>query len=272
MLYIIFFVILAVDTGGMSMKIRRYLIMLLVLTLTMSLIAPAFSATPTPLKAKYITGIVYNDTNYNGILNTGEKGIAGVTVKLYDPIAKKYTSVKTDSNGKYRFTVYQLTTYTITPVLPSPYVFSVKKSATVKVVQATNTYTANFFAYKAAEVIGMAYEDFDHNKKLTKGDIAFVSDSQPKPWNTQKVTVTLVGPSGTLKQVINKTGKFDFSGLKPGIYKISASILKPTPKSPSDEYWYLDQTAQYTITLNAGQKVNVTSTMGLFSIGFTAFA
>ena len=199
MLIILIYVILAVELRGMSMKIRRYLIMLLVLTLTMSLIAPAFSATPTILKPKCITGTVYNDNNYNGILNPCDKGIAGITVKLYNPITKKYTSVKTDSNGKYRFTVCQLTTYTITPVLPSPYVFSSKKSATVKVVQATNTYVCNFFAYKAAEIIGMAYEDFDHNKKFSKGDIAYVSDSQPKPWNTQKVTVTLTGPSGTLK-------------------------------------------------------------------------
>jgi hypothetical protein len=168
--------------------------------------------------------------------------------------------------------VYAQTTYTISPVLSSPYAVSGKKYVAVKVGTATATYVNNFFIFKAGEVIGMAYEDFDHNKKFSKGDIAYVSDSQPKPWNTQKVTVTLVGPSGTLKQVINKTGKFDFSGLKPGTYKTNASILKPYPKSPSDEYWYLDQTAQYTITLKAGQKVNVTSTMGLFSVGNTAFA
>jgi hypothetical protein len=255
------------------MNISRYLIILLIIALTMSLIAPAFSATPTALKPKYITGTVYSDNNYNGKLNTGEKGIAGITVKLYNPLTKKYTSVKTNSKGVYKFTVYAQTTYTITPVLSSPYAFSGKKSVAVKAGTATATYVNNFFIFKAGEVIGMAYADWDHNGKLSAGDGGiYISDKLGYPWNTQKMTVTLVGPSGTLKQTINKTGRFDFTGLKPGTYKISASMLMPVEKSPSDEYWFIDQTGKYAVTVNAGQKVNVTSSKGLFALGFTSMA
>ena len=50
-----------------------------------------------------INGVVWNDVNKNGIMETGEPKIQGVTVRLIDKTNNKYIETMTNANGKYTF-------------------------------------------------------------------------------------------------------------------------------------------------------------------------
>ncbi|WMM04356.1 SdrD B-like domain-containing protein, partial [Staphylococcus simulans] len=59
---------------------------------------------PTPVPATYNLGdYVWEDSNKDGIQNSNEVGIEGVTVTLTKPDGSTVTTV-TDANGKYEFT------------------------------------------------------------------------------------------------------------------------------------------------------------------------
>ena len=73
---------------------------------------------------------VWNDTNANGIQDSGEAGVSGVTVKLQKDGAD-YNSTTTDSNGEYKFCNLQAGTYKVIfdkSSLPAHYTISPKKA------------------------------------------------------------------------------------------------------------------------------------------------
>jgi hypothetical protein len=51
-----------------------------------------------------IEGTVFNDANGNGVRDTGEAGVAGVTVNLLDTNGSILATTVTDKNGHYKFT------------------------------------------------------------------------------------------------------------------------------------------------------------------------
>ena len=50
-----------------------------------------------------VNGTVYHDTNFNSVLESGESGIQGVTIVLYNVSQNNCKSVLTDANGFYQF-------------------------------------------------------------------------------------------------------------------------------------------------------------------------
>ena len=50
-----------------------------------------------------INGYTWNDVNKNGVMETGEPKIQGVTVRLIDRTNNKYIETQTDADGKYTF-------------------------------------------------------------------------------------------------------------------------------------------------------------------------
>ncbi|RIN72313.1 hypothetical protein BU015_12605, partial [Staphylococcus simulans] len=68
---------------------------------------------PEPVPATYNLGdYVWEDSNKDGIQNSNEVGIAGVTVTLTKPDGTTETTV-TDANGKYEFTGLENGDYTV---------------------------------------------------------------------------------------------------------------------------------------------------------------
>jgi hypothetical protein len=63
-----------------------------------------------------IEGIKWNDANGNGVINTGETGLAGWTIQLTGPVNQTTT---TGANGSYSFTGLPPGTYTVAEVLQS---------------------------------------------------------------------------------------------------------------------------------------------------------
>jgi len=71
------------------------------------------------VKLVSISGYLLEDTDEN---NTGDDGIAGVMIELYDGLQKQNKSTVTDSNGYYEFPDLEAGDYTIITSQPSGYV------------------------------------------------------------------------------------------------------------------------------------------------------
>jgi hypothetical protein len=65
-----------------------------------------------------ITGKVFADVNQNGLLNPGERGLAGRVVQLLDGDGNVLATTRTASDGTYRFSGLELGTYQVREVLP----------------------------------------------------------------------------------------------------------------------------------------------------------
>ncbi|MFP3490934.1 SdrD B-like domain-containing protein, partial [Staphylococcus sp. SIMBA_130] len=61
------------------------------------------------------------DTNKDGIQDSDEKGIAGVTVTLKDDNGNVLKTTTTDESGKYQFTGVENGTYTVDVETPKDY-------------------------------------------------------------------------------------------------------------------------------------------------------
>ncbi len=74
------------------------------------------------VKASSISGYVYVDTNNDGIKETGETGIEGVTLTLTNASTGATQTVTTDSTGLYTFVGLQPGSYNVTEIQPGFYI------------------------------------------------------------------------------------------------------------------------------------------------------
>jgi hypothetical protein len=82
-------------------------------------VAPASAQTATPCASGGVCGVVFNDTNNNGILDVGETGIAGVNVTVCQLCnGTDNTPAVTDVNGFYSVFVPGGTYTVIVPIPP----------------------------------------------------------------------------------------------------------------------------------------------------------
>jgi hypothetical protein len=78
-------------------------------------LSPAVEALEDRWLPSNIGGMVYFDANNNGIHDSGETGLGGNTIQLYDSNGNRIATTTTDSSGKYLFT----TNPTVSPVAGS---------------------------------------------------------------------------------------------------------------------------------------------------------
>jgi SdrD B-like domain len=158
-----------------------------------------------------VSGTVFTDTNHNGVQDSGETGIPGVTVT--GPNGQTTT---TDSSGSFTFTNVPAGTYTIsTPVTP----------ATTVTEGAGQTTTGVNLAHPVGSLSGFAYVDSNRNgvKDASEAGIG---------------GVVMTGPGGTRTTAAD--GSYSFLNLDTGTYTVSApvsasglALVTPSPLNPS---------------------------------------
>ncbi|MFC0168281.1 SdrD B-like domain-containing protein [Pseudoduganella danionis] len=170
---------------------------------------------------------VWEDKNGNGVQDSGESGLCGVTVQLKDASGKVVATTATDAAGHYTFTA-DPGSYTVSVTAPSGYSFTSKDAGTddakdsdfssagvsnvVKLAAAEVNNTVDAGLYKAAALGDRVW--FDSNKNgLQDYDECGVAG----------VKVILLDADG--KQVGNAVttdcdGNYMFSKLKPGVYTV----------------------------------------------------
>src|SRR5207244_5561637 len=67
-----------------------------------------------------ISGVKFVDTNGNGVMDSGETGLAGVTIQAKTP-AGDTLSTTTGANGAFSFTGLAAGTYVLSEIVPSGY-------------------------------------------------------------------------------------------------------------------------------------------------------
>src|SRR5437660_1352220 len=199
------------------------------------------------LKSISLSGLVYQDTNGNGALDSGEPGIAGVTVTLSgtNNLGQAVTATATTAaNGTYSFSadsngnVLRPGTYVITETAPSGYllgsanlgtvngaadgvVTSATKFSSITMTSGQGGINYNFGDVKGITLSGLVYQDTNGNGALDSGEpgIAGVTRSEERRVGQgQSVTATTTtAANGTYSFSTDSSGNV----LRPGTYVIT---------------------------------------------------
>ena len=175
-----------------------------------------------------LSGYVCNDANNNGVMDSGEAGIAGVTVTLTgtNDLGAVTATAVTAANGSYSFAGLRPGTYSITETPPTGY-FDGKDAlgslggtvgkdtfTAVAVATAANGANYDFAEFLPSSLSGFVYNDANNNGVMDSGEAGIAG-----------VTVTLSGTNDlgavTATAVTAANGSFSFAGLRPGTYSIT---------------------------------------------------
>ncbi|MYM26026.1 hypothetical protein GTP46_25690 [Duganella sp. FT135W] len=171
---------------------------------------------------------VWEDSNGNGVQDSGEQGIDGATVQLKDSAGHVVGTVVTHDGGQYSFTV-DPGTYSVSVTAPSGYVATgtaqggngatdsdVDASGNTGAIvltagQANNDVDAGF--YKPVSLGDKVWYDTNRNGVQDSGEAGVAG-----------VKVTLLDAAGNpvagATATTDASGNYSFTGLKPGTYSV----------------------------------------------------
>ncbi|MEZ4910060.1 MAG: SdrD B-like domain-containing protein [Saprospiraceae bacterium] len=225
-----------------------------------------------------IGDFVWEDSNANGIQDTGETGISNVTLTLTgnDGAGNAVTlSTTTDTNGAYAFDNLAPGNYTVTLSVPTGYNLSLPNNGndntdsdfigtTMNVTLVSNQSVSNIDAglYRNASIGDFVWEDSNANGIQDTGETGI-----------SNVTLTLTGNDGagnavTLSTTTDTNGAYAFDNLAPGNYTVLISLpigYVLTQSNAGDDAIDSDfTTVSYSTIISSGQKItNIDA--GLFS-------
>jgi cyclophilin family peptidyl-prolyl cis-trans isomerase/protocatechuate 3,4-dioxygenase beta subunit len=179
-----------------------------------------------------LAGSVFDDANGNGKKDSGETGIAGVTVTLtgtnLSGTAITPVTVTTDSSGNYKFENLTPGKYNIKETQPTGYLDGKEQNGTpaastvgndeFKGIDLTSTNASatgfNFGEVKAGSVKGVVYIDADNDGLRDESEVGIAG-----------VKIKLIGTNDLGKKIsLNTTtgddGTYTFGDLRPGKYTI----------------------------------------------------
>ena len=183
-----------------------------------------------------LSGKKYTDCNGNGIIDSGDTGLGGVTIKLFMDMdgdgnltaadGAAIASVNTASNGSWSFSNLGPGTYFVQEVVPSGYVstFPIPSTYTIGGISGTDVGNLNFANFKKISLSGKKYKDLTGNG-ISSDDTAFAG-----------VTINLyrdANNNGTFESgsdtFISSTmtasnGTYSFSDLGPGTYFVTEDV------------------------------------------------
>ena len=170
---------------------------------------------------------VWEDSNGNGVQDSGEQGIDGATVSLKDAIGNTVGTVVTHDGGQYSFTV-DPGTYTVSVAPPAGYVFTgagkggngaldsdvdANGEASVTLAAGQNNQDIDAGVYRPASLSQVVWFDSDRDGRLNNGETGAAG-----------VKVVLLDASGKpvpgAVATTDADGHYQFTNLAPGVYSV----------------------------------------------------
>ncbi|WP_239614042.1 SdrD B-like domain-containing protein [Cohnella mopanensis] len=190
---------------------------------------------------------VWMDKNRDGIQDTDEDGVSGVSVKLYyDDISTTvaHRTTTTDANGDYKFNNLYPGKYTVEFVRPGGYLFTAKGNVADPLTSKVNVPAANVNTAKTDQVTLKVTDNLIQDAGLVKlaavGDKVWldandngIQDAGEDP--IAGIKVALLDSSGNLvtsdaygtaisEITTTSTGLYKFSNLLPGNYQVRFTL------------------------------------------------
>jgi len=181
---------------------------------------------PVPVKRGAIGDTVWEDVNFNGVRDSGEAGIKGVTVRLLDSGGKVLETAVTDTSGKYLFDNLNAGSYRVEVAEPSGWFVTKQNAGTndgvdsdvdsvygrsglISLDQGEIDLNWDAGLYRKASLGDKVWEDLDHDDIQDAGEGGIAG-----------VAVHLYSAAGTLlaSTKTSSTGNYKFSNLDPGSY------------------------------------------------------
>jgi protocatechuate 3,4-dioxygenase beta subunit len=194
-----------------------------------------FQLTQNPLPIT-IAGTVYEDVDLDNVQDSGEQGIAGTNLALWELIDGQYVNTGktavTDANGHYTFEGVTPGTYRIVETQPSGYfsigatagkvggstrglVTSVDVISSVSLVGGENSVSNDFAEAKPAKLSGYVYHDADNDGVRDAGETGIGGAT---------VRIQYLPSSGAIPSPIevqtDANGYWSVDGLMPGNYRV----------------------------------------------------
>lgn len=217
---------------------------------------------------------VFNDLNGNAIQDSGEPGIAGVTVTLVNEAGEELTTQETASDGSYFFEGLPPGSYAVKFEIPGSYAFTPPNNLNMDVINSGSLiepdYTSSLntesgftdyhsltsgevdMTYDAAifipvSVSGITWHDLNANGIIDKGEPGLEGS-----------TIVLYNDDGDVidTQITGPDGTYSFENLPPDGYY--SYIMPPSPEyllspSGSDSVFDPTQYMSYPVTLLSGE-------------------
>jgi hypothetical protein len=208
---------------------------------------------PPPTGTASVAGTAFQDSNGNGIKDSGESGFATISVSLCNSSGTVVASTTTDANGHYQFTQLPAGNYAVVFSQQDGYTFSPEYQGsdptvysdvdstgttalfTLTAGQVQNYMNAGFVPVTTtgtATIEGQAFRDANGDGIHQTAELAFSG-----------LVVNLYNSAGSLiaSTVTDSTGHYQFTLLPPGNYYLV--FQQPLTYSFSPEYQGSDPTA-----------------------------
>ena len=183
---------------------------------------------PQPTVKGSIGDRVWEDKNYNGLQDSGEAGVKGVTVKLLNSSGTVVATTTTGDSGNYVFNGLDAGNYKVQVVSPSGYYVTKQNAAgyngtdsavdgsgytgTISLAAGQNVNKVDAGIYRKATIGDKVFADWNHNSIQDAGEGA-----------VKNVKVMLQNSSGQTiaTTTTDSSGNYKFTNLDPGSYRVA---------------------------------------------------
>lgn len=183
-----------------------------------------------------VSGTVYNDANDNHAQDSGEPGIANVTINLDGAAA-----ATTDANGKYTIASVGPGTHTLSEVIPSSYILTSPASNALSITSQNGTTVSGADFVNALPTV--TSDNGQSSYKESGRNWATLAQG----WNgSSRTHASSSGRGNSVQWTLTQTG-----GLPSGKYEIFISYVPGSDRDPSATYTVLDGSMRRgTVTVN----------------------